>query len=91
MRSFLDFQNDSATCVFLKPETNQRKWKSDGCFKVKNKQDSNHLICECDHLTAFAVMDISKDMVRFYNKTDFSLSSYGTIKKIVAASYILDC
>ncbi|CAB3980612.1 adhesion G- coupled receptor D1-like [Paramuricea clavata] len=56
--------NDSATCVYWKPKSNESiMWKTDGCKRVKDKSDSDSLICECDHLTAFAVMDISRDMV----------------------------
>ena len=66
IRFFLRLQNDSATCVFWKPETNQKNWKSDGCFRVKKRTaESDRLICECDHLTAFAVMDISRNIVSF--------------------------
>ncbi|CAB3980610.1 adhesion G- coupled receptor D1-like [Paramuricea clavata] len=54
--------NDSATCVYWKPELNE-KWKTDGCTRVKDMPDSDILICECDHLTAFAAMDISREMV----------------------------
>ena len=60
-----DLQNDSTTCVYWKPELNETEWKTDGCMRVKDKSDSNKLICECDHLTAFAAMDISRSMVRF--------------------------
>ena len=33
-------------------------------MRVKDKSESNKLICECDHLPAFAAMDISRNMVR---------------------------
>jgi Latrophilin/CL-1-like GPS domain. len=30
------------------------KWLDQGCKKVKEK--NNHVICECDHLTSFAIL-----------------------------------
>jgi hypothetical protein len=59
------FQNDSKTCAYWKPRLGENRWKTDGCKRVTDKLYSNRLICECDHLTAFAVMDISRTMVRF--------------------------
>lgn len=60
---FLEIQNDSETCVYWNPELNENAWKTDGCVRVQSQ--NNSLTCECDHLTAFAFMDISRDLVRF--------------------------
>ncbi|XP_028412666.1 adhesion G-protein coupled receptor D1-like [Dendronephthya gigantea] len=48
-------KNDSKSCVYWKPELHDNLWKSDGCKRVDSLD--NDLICECDHLTAFATMD----------------------------------
>ncbi|XP_028402491.1 adhesion G protein-coupled receptor L3-like [Dendronephthya gigantea] len=54
--------NDSTTCVYWKPERKESNWETSGCVRVKEKMKNNLLICECDHLTAFAAMDISRDV-----------------------------
>ncbi|XP_028412671.1 adhesion G protein-coupled receptor E1-like [Dendronephthya gigantea] len=51
----LVMKNDPKTCVYWKPELHDNLWKSDGCKRVDSLD--NDLICECDHLTAFATMD----------------------------------
>ncbi|XP_028410421.1 CD97 antigen-like [Dendronephthya gigantea] len=51
---------ESEECVYWKPELSENRWKTDGCTKVP---DEHRLICECKHLTAFASMDISRNMM----------------------------
>ncbi len=63
MLILLYLQDKLDTCVYWKPELYDNTWKQDGCRK-KIKSDNNLLICECNHLTAFAIMDISRDLVR---------------------------
>ncbi|CAB4014871.1 adhesion G -coupled receptor L2-like [Paramuricea clavata] len=55
--------NDFKMCAYWKPRLGENIWKSDGCKRITDKLYSNRLTCECDHLTAFAVMDISRTML----------------------------
>ena len=60
-----NFQNEDAKCAYWKPELGENKWKTDGCVRVKDQTGRNRTICECNHLTAFATIDISRNLVRF--------------------------
>ena len=62
------FKSGLETCAFWRPKLYENTWKQDGCRRKKDQSDNYRLICECDHLTAFAVMDISRDLVRLKSK-----------------------
>ena len=53
-------------CVHWRPEeSNEIMWKTDGCSPKTS--DGNCFICECEHLTAFAIMNISRELVSFFD------------------------
>ncbi|XP_028412665.1 adhesion G protein-coupled receptor L1-like [Dendronephthya gigantea] len=84
-------KNDSKSCVYWKPELHDNLWKSDGCKRVDSLD--NDLICECDHLTAFATMDtwerdlLSKaeqESLEIISTIGCSLSLVGVILTVLA-------
>ena len=58
-------QNHLEKCVYWKTERSENKWKTEGCRRKKDTTNNCRLICECNHLTAFAIIDISGNLVRF--------------------------
>ena len=63
--NYFYLQNPHEKCVYWKPEQSENKWKTEGCRRKKDKSGNHRFICECDHLTAFAVIDISRNLVRY--------------------------
>ena len=75
MRIMFCFKNGLETCVFWKPKLYENTWKPNACRRKKDQSDNHRLICECDHLTAFAIMDISRDLVRLKGKNSRFLTA----------------
>ncbi|XP_028410393.1 adhesion G protein-coupled receptor E1-like [Dendronephthya gigantea] len=67
-------------CVYWNPELNENEWKSDGC--KRGELNSDRLLCECDHLTAFANMDISETSL-------LSKAERGALEKITTVGCVL--
>ncbi|XP_028400846.1 fibrillin-3-like [Dendronephthya gigantea] len=67
-------------CVYWNPELNENAWKSDGC--KRGELNSDRLLCECDHLTAFANMDISETSL-------LSKAERGALEKITTVGCVL--
>ncbi|XP_028410398.1 adhesion G protein-coupled receptor L3-like [Dendronephthya gigantea] len=56
-------KNDDEKCAYWIPESGENRWKTDGCIKIKDQSGRNRSICECNHLTAFATIDISRNLL----------------------------
>ena len=65
--------NNYEECVFWKPKLNENKWKTEGCSRKRDELE--RLTCECNHLTAFATLDISRDLVNVEEKKALELIS----------------
>ncbi|XP_028410399.1 adhesion G protein-coupled receptor B3-like [Dendronephthya gigantea] len=55
-------KNDDGKCAYWIPESRENRWKTDGCIRVEHQSGRNRSICECNHLTAFATIDISRNL-----------------------------
>ena len=65
----LESHNVEIQCVFFDAE--QRRWSHDGCRTVQLPSDtSRSIVCECDHLTDFAV-------IMAQEQTDIDINSAG--------------
>ncbi|XP_028410401.1 latrophilin-like protein LAT-2 [Dendronephthya gigantea] len=56
-------KNDDGKCAYWIPESRENRWKTDGCIRVEDQSGRNRSICECNHLTAFATIDISRNLL----------------------------
>ncbi|XP_028410397.1 latrophilin-like protein LAT-2 [Dendronephthya gigantea] len=56
-------KNNDEKCAYWIPESGENRWKTDGCIKVEDQSGRNRLICECNHLTAFATIGISRNLL----------------------------
>ncbi|XP_028401048.1 adhesion G protein-coupled receptor L2-like [Dendronephthya gigantea] len=56
-------ENNDGQCAYWIPESGENRWKTDGCIRVEDQSGRNRSICECNHLTAFATIDISRNLL----------------------------
>lgn len=68
------------TCAFLNEQEVQMgngRWLTEGCRVNKNRSDSDTTVCECSHLTSFAILTspagppVSPSKIQMFAATNF--------------------
>ncbi|XP_028410420.1 CD97 antigen-like [Dendronephthya gigantea] len=67
--------DESKTCVYWKPELGENRWRTDGCRRVIDKSYGSRFVCECNHLTAFASMEMSGYVIGKAHRTALEIIS----------------